>query len=159
MGCSVFSSLKRDGWTFMSFLLTIKSQESNTGIPITVWSWLIPVCSFSLSAPHSGSTSQSLPSPLPAHQAPQPSGLAHDGPCLFLFCPRRMQEKEWYTQCWHLRITRHVFITTWKNQQTETVKDAKPQGDGRRRCGEKGPLGPSSQHSTKQQTIRLLVVP
>lgn len=102
----------------MCFLLTIKSQDSNTVIPITVWSWLIPICSLSLSAPHPRSTSQSLPSPLPPHQAPPPSGPAHDGPCLFLFCPRRMQEEERYTQCWHLRITRHVFTTTLKNQQS-----------------------------------------
>lgn len=136
----------------MSFPRTIKSQDSNTVIPITVWSWLIPVCSFSLSAPHPRSTSQSLPS------SPSTSRPGSWWALSLSFSPKENAGKGMihsilaspYYQA-HLHNYTEESTVCFTTMMTETVKDAKPQGDGRRRCGEKDPLGlpPTTQQSSK----------
>lgn len=113
-----------------------------------------------LSAPHPRSTSQSLPS------SPSTSRPGSWWALSLSLSPKENAGKGMihsilaapYYQA-HLRNYIEESTACITTMMTETVKDAKPQGDGRRRCGEKDPLGPSSHHSRKQQTIRLLTVP
>lgn len=76
LGCSVFRSIKWDGWALTSFLLSIKPHDSITVIPIpitaTVWSQLSPSSGCSSSAPCPHSTSHPRP-PTLASSSPSTS--------------------------------------------------------------------------------------